>query len=134
MVEETIKLKLTIPPSLNKLFAWYRVRHKSDDYKDWIRKAVYELSEQKQYSITGDNWLIVNYIYYTPLYFKNGKIKKIDVFNYEKALSDLLEKSIPGFQDEKIRIGRVEKINSTANIVEIEIKEEKKVQNKLDKR
>jgi hypothetical protein len=37
-----------------------------------------------------------------PLYFKNGKKKIIDVFNFEKLLSDFMAKKMPYTDRERV--------------------------------
>jgi hypothetical protein len=64
-------LEFTTPPSLNKLFAGFPKRHKSDEYKNWITIASNELLTQTRYNITGDEWLEVNLTFFIPLYYKN---------------------------------------------------------------
>ncbi len=123
MKEDQIELSVTIPPSLNKLFAWYPKRHKSDDYKDWETIVELELLDQIQYNIQWNEWLEVSYSYFMPIYYKNGKKKKIDVFNFEKALTDKLCKHIPGLKDEHIQWWHVWKFDSDRNKVKIIIKE-----------
>jgi hypothetical protein len=44
-------LEFTIPPSLNKLFAGYHKRHKSDEYEKWLKLASIELASQTDYTI-----------------------------------------------------------------------------------
>lgn len=120
---EYIILQLPLPPSVNWLYAGYRVRHKSNEYKKWIEEAERELRRQTKYTIHGDEWLEVSYAYYMPIYNKNGSKKKVDVFNYEKSLSDFLEAHIEWFEDKKILKGNVEKIDSKERYVKIFIKE-----------
>jgi len=79
----------------------------------------------EQIVITGDEWLEVEYTYYMKIYNIPGTKKIRDVFNYEKCLSDLLATGIEWFQDHKIKIGRVEKVESDRDEVEIKIKEVK---------
>ena len=121
-----IKLTLPMPPSVNALYGNNRFgRHKTVKAKSWTSKALIALRSQKEFTISGDNWLVVDYTFYFPLYLKskskNTNKRKKDVFNYEKALSDFLADKIAGFKDENIKIGRVEKIDSNRNVVEIEI-------------
>ena len=118
-----IKLKLTLPPSVNWLYAGMTRRYKAPKYKEWINIAQRELLTQDKGKITGSEWLEVRYIYHMPIFNKNGTKKKIDVFNYEKALSDLLEKEIEWFQDEHIKKWYVEKIHSDERYVIITIRE-----------
>lgn len=106
-----IHLKLPMPPSVNEAYAGYPRRHKSNKYKDWVEKADKALKMQTKYSITWDNWLNAMYILWTPLHFKNGNKRVIDVANYEKIVSDYLSwgkkpenAKIPWFSDHKIQI------------------------------
>lgn len=121
--EENISLTLPIPISVNEAYAGYRKRVKSDTYQVWQRKALESYRNQTQYTVSGDEWLEAEYVYYMPIFYKNGKKKVIDVFNYEKLLSDFLAKVIPGFHDHLIKKGSVEKIESDRFEVEIIIKE-----------
>lgn len=106
-----IHLKLPKPPSINCAYAGYPKRHKSDKYKDWIKQADNALKTQLNYSIQGDNWLNAMYILWTPLHFKNGNKRVIDIWNYEKIVSDYLSgwkkpenAKIQWFYDHKIQI------------------------------
>lgn len=124
MVEQKISLKLSMPISVNKSYdnakKW---RTKSDAYKNWEYKATIEMLWQTVYTITWNNWLEVSYKFMFPIYNKDLTIKKKDVFNYEKVLSDFLEHNITWFSDKKILKWYVEKVNSDLDIVEITIKE-----------
>lgn len=122
-MSEEIKLVLPIPPSVNCLFAGKARRYKSDTYKDWLYRAERMFIPQRHMYIEWDEWLYVDYVYYMPIYCKNGAKKKIDVFNYEKALSDMLENNLRGFKDQNIQSGKVTKIQSEEWLVEITIKE-----------
>jgi len=125
MKEEYIELKFSLPVSVNKAYAWYYKRHKSDEYKQWEQKAEIELLKQKRYTIKWDNWLFVEYEFNIPIYTKNNKKRIVDVFNYEKALSDFLANNIPWFQDHKIKTWLVKKENNTKTepFVIVKIKE-----------
>ena len=81
------------------------------------------LNYHRKYKIIWEKFLKVTYILKIPLFTKNGKIRKIDVANYEKVLSDTLAHHIEWFEDEKIKILNMEKINSEENITEIIIEE-----------
>jgi Holliday junction resolvase RusA-like endonuclease len=123
-----LRLKLPIPPSLNKLYSniyiqWRERRSKSKYYKDWIEVSSAFLNTQDNFIIKGDKWLRVRYEFYIPLYYKNKKKKKIDVFNFEKALSDFLADHIPGFKDEYIKEWFIRKFDSNENMVYIYISE-----------
>lgn len=120
---ERIELKFPMPLSINIAFAWYKKRHKSNEYLIWENKAREYLEDQQDYKIFWDEWLEVEYNFYFPIYNKDWTKKKKDVFNFEKVLSDFLVKIIPWFEDEKILIWKVQKIDSTRNEVEIIIRE-----------
>ena len=117
-----------MPPTTNHLFGTcFRTkrRYKTQEYKDWVRVAEKELLAQKRLKISGDEWLEADYKFYFPIYNKDGSKKKKDTFNYEKALSDFLSDNITGFEDKKILDGRVRKIHSERNEVEIVVRETK---------
>jgi len=130
-----IHLILPMPISVNMAYSGLARRYKSKKYKEWIREA--RMARNKKYTIIGRNWLEVTYKYYTPLYYKTAKNndgtpkeKVIDIFNYEKVLSDFIasEKStVEGFKDHMIIKGHVEKIDSERNEVEVLIEEVEKV-------
>ena len=120
---EYMRLKLSLPPSVNWLYAGKVRRYKADKYKEWIVTAKRELLTQTKYKIHDTEWLEVRYAYYMPIYNKNWTKKKIDVFNYEKALSDFLADNIQGFKDEHIKQGYVEKHDSEDRYVIIFVKE-----------
>jgi len=78
-----MKLRLPFPPSLNSLFPGKQRRHKSRAYELWIINARRMLNEQ----ITGHIEVPVQ------VHYKFGRPKdkrRRDVFNYEKAISDIL--------------------------------------------
>ena len=113
MIENEIRLKFEfLPPSVNEAYSWYYKRHKSPVYLEFLRNLDdYFLLHDKKYNIKGDQWLAVEYVFSFPIYYKNGKIKKIDLANFEKTLTDGLTHFIPGFKDENIKILKMEKIN-----------------------
>ena len=117
------KLELPLPPSVNGLYAGKTRRFKSNKYKDWIQEAYIKLKQQETYKIEGWEWLEVRYGFYMPIYNKNWTKKKIDTFNYEKALSDFLADNIEWFKDEHIKKWTVEKFESEENKVIIFVKE-----------
>ena len=72
MKEESIKLTLPIPISVNCAYTGIKRRRKSDEYKNWLVKAKNKLDfSEKKYTIKGDNWLDVTYVYHMPIYNKN---------------------------------------------------------------
>ena len=126
MTEENIELILPIPPSVNGLYmnVKWKWRVKTAPYKDFEEHVGILIAwMDKTYKITWNKWLLVEYNYYMPIYYKNWNKKKIDVFNYEKALSDVIEKNIEWFKDQNIKRWIVEKHDSDRNEVEIIIKE-----------
>lgn len=108
-----ISFTLPLPPSVNKCYATdfrSKRRFKTKAYTAWENEALKALEEGKTiYRITGDEWLKVTYTFYTPLFYKNGNKQKVDVANFEKALSDFLSHTIEGFKDENILIMFLEK-------------------------
>lgn len=124
MKEESINITLPLPISVNWAYSWNRKRRKSNVYIEWLEKAEIAYSQYDfDYTISGDEWLEVEYKFFFPIYNKNGTKKKKDAMNYEKVLSDFLEKSIDGFEDKKILKAKIEKIDSNRNEVEVVIKE-----------
>ena len=118
-----MNLEFTIPPSVNKCFAWYPKRHKSDIYKQWLEKASIELLKQTKYKITWSEWLEFNATFFLPLYYKNWKKKKQDLDNFLKPLLDFLWDNIEWFKDEYIKVIKAEKKDSELNKVKIYVKE-----------
>ena len=121
------KIKITLPflpISVNTAYAGYRRRHKSEEYVSFFRQMTNFFEDYHTiYRITWDKFLKVTYIFKMPIYTKKGQIKKIDVANFEKVLSDTLGHCIEGFKDEKIKILCMEKIDSNENITEVIIEE-----------
>ena len=116
-------LEFTIPPSLNKLFAGYPKRHKSNEYEQWLKLASIELASQTDYKIKWDEWLEINLTYFMPLYNKDWTKKTKDLDNYFKALLDFLWDNIKWFKDKNIKVIKAEKKDSELNIVKLYIKE-----------
>jgi len=124
MWKDYIEFTLPLPISVNIAYVnsknW---RHKSKKYKEREDRAKISMYYVNNYKITWNERLEVKYDYYMNIFCKNWSKKKIDVFNYEKVLSDFLEKNIEGFEDKNIKRGTVEKHNSDKDIVNIYIKE-----------
>lgn len=128
MKEESIKLILPCPISINTAYSGKAKRYKSDQYKEWIEKArIAYLKCDTRYNITGDSWLFVEYDFYFPIFNKDWTKKVKDVWNYEKVLSDFLCSEIPWLLDHKFKTIVLRKHDSEANEVHITIKEIKKV-------
>lgn len=121
------KIKLHIPfmpISINKAYAGYPKRHKSNDYKEFEYKMEkYFLELWIKYEIEWNNWLSIKYDFYFPIYNKNWTIKKKDLENYLKVLNDTISYHIPWFLDEKIKHISMSKWESEKEYIEIEIKE-----------
>ena len=127
MQEKEIKITLDfLPPSVNEVYSWYRKRHKSQVYKDFMRDLeIFFMNHDKKYTIKDNEWLSIDYKFYFPLYFKNWNIRKKDVWNLEKTLTDWLSHFIEWFLDEKIKDIKLTKIDSDELKTEIIIKEVK---------
>lgn len=127
MQTNEIQIILPVPPSVNAAYATNfktKRRFKSKAYQEFINEAdAALLASGKKWKITGDSWLEVVYVFYFPIYNKNGSKKKKDLSNFEKCISDYLSSRIEGFADEKIRVIRMEKIQSITEKVCITIKE-----------
>lgn len=118
-----ISIRLPIPISINKAYAGKERRYRSREYLAWIDHANLIMNRYGKFSISGDEWLAVEYTYDMPLYCLDGKKKIQDVGNYEKVLSDFLVKRITGFQDHRIKKITLEKNDSDTNYVTIKIYE-----------
>lgn len=104
MTEKSIILSFPfLPCSMNEAYAGFPRRHKSNKYKEFEKKMEIHMRKYPKFEIDGDRWLSVKYVFYFPLFFKNGNIRKRDLCNLEKTLSDCLAHHIPGFLDEKIK-------------------------------
>lgn len=113
--------------SVNEAYSWKERRYKSDKYKEFelnIRKFFLERWETIR--ITWDEWLWVEYQFFFPLFNKNWTIKKKDVLNFEKVLTDSLSHYIEWFEDSKIKKSIIEKIDSETERIIIKIYEIKK--------
>lgn len=119
-----IKIKLPfLPISVNTAYAGYKIRHKSDAYIIFLRQLDdFFLTYDWERILDFDWFLEVEYKLFCNIYTKEWKIKKMDVANYEKVLSDWLANYIHWFQDEKIKKITMEKIQSDEHYTEITIK------------
>lgn len=98
-----IELTLPMPPSVNAMFkdrraGGGRTRAKSKKYRDWLIEAGTILMIQRPPKITGD--VVVDYTF-------GPRHRLADVFNREKAVSDLLVKHGVIEDDRRIVDGRV---------------------------
>jgi Holliday junction resolvase RusA-like endonuclease len=119
------KIYLKIPfmwISVNKAYAWYKVRHKSKDYKEFSNKIEsYFLKHDTKYEIIWDKFLCVKYDFHFNLFNKNWNTKIKDVANYEKCLTDELCKHIKWFEDHKIKHITLSKWDNEKEYMEVEI-------------
>jgi len=125
-MKSMIKATLSMPPSVNQLYAGYVRRYKSKKYKEWETEEEEREMQTKQlskYSLNGDEWLTASYQFYFPLYTKDKKIKEKDLSNYFKALEDFMGKHIQGFDDRQIKkYQNTEKIDSKRNDLAIKLR------------
>jgi len=121
--EDSIRIRLPLPISINCAYSWYYKRHKSEKYQEWITEAELSLMTQKSFTIRGDKWLLAEYDFNFPLFTKKWKKRIIDVWNYEKVLSDFLVKQIPWFEDHKIKTLILRKHDNNDKFVDITIRE-----------
>lgn len=132
-VENIDCINLKIPfmsVSVNHCYQWKERRYKSEEYKtfeDKINFFFLEKNKKERHEIIWDEWLWVEYKFYFNIRNKNWTIKKKDLMNYEKTLTDALSNHIVWFEDSKIKRAILEKIDSEEEKIEIkiyEIKEE----------
>jgi Holliday junction resolvase RusA-like endonuclease len=120
-------IKLLIPfmsVSVNGAYSGKVRRFKSDTYKTFeTNMNTYFCELWENYEIIWDEWLSVQYVFNFPIYNKDWSIKKKDLWNYEKVLTDTLSHHIPWFLDEKIKHISMSKWDSEKEYMEIEIKE-----------
>jgi len=110
--EKAIILSLPfLPVSVNK------------EYKKFQREVALFFRKLPRYSIEGNKPLEVRYEFTMKVYCKNGNIKKQDLANLEKTLSDTLAHHIDWFKDEKIVKMTLLKINDSKETTNILIKE-----------
>lgn len=126
-----ITIELPFPPLLNQLYAtnWTtKARFKSKKYKEWEADAMLKFSKGQKSKIVGDNWLDVDFEFYMPLLYKNGKKKLIDIDGFFKAPLDFLGAHIEGFDDSRIVSLSAKKIDSQVKKMRITIWETTKEQ------
>jgi len=94
-------LKLEIHPLSNNAL-WRGRVYRSKRYNDYEETMLWLIASQNPKKYKG--WVAVDYKFYLNKYYTNS-----DVFNYEKALSDILEKAGVIEDDKYIKRGAVEK-------------------------
>lgn len=126
---EIDSINIVIPfmsTSVNSSYSWKQRRFKSYEYQEFenkIEKFFLLRRNEEKIRITWDEWLWVEYKFYFKILNKNWSIKKKDLMNYEKTLTDSLSKYIEWFEDSKIKKAILEKINSDEEKIEIKIYE-----------
>lgn len=98
-MQDYVQLMLPLPPSVNQLYANRKGgRHKTKKYLAWIEEAGWALRSHGERRIEGDIEVV---------YAFGPRCKQSDLFNREKALSDLLVKHGVIEDDRKIVKGTV---------------------------
>lgn len=121
MYSKEIEVVLPMPPSTNVLFAGRARRFKSKKYKEWEDMAKEVWDEQYSHlSMNPDTWKHTIISLETPLYYKNGGIKRIDCANYEKAVIDFITNRL-GFDDKMFLRNTQEKKRGTWNEATVKI-------------
>jgi len=125
MIENEINIILPLPPSVNALYKnSNKGRIKTEAYKDFERSIWLQFIQMdKRYTIKWNNWLEVQYDVCLPCYTSKWKIKKVDLENYVKAVSDVLWKNIEWFDDSRIMRMILNKYDSKSKRVIVKIKE-----------
>lgn len=126
---EIDSINIAIPfmsTSVNSSYSWKQRRFKSHEYQEFenkIEKFFLLRRNEEKIRITWNEWLWVEYKFYFKIFNKNWSIKKKDLMNYEKTLTDSLSKYIEWFEDSKIKKAILEKIDSNEEKIEIKIYE-----------
>lgn len=112
-----------IPPSVNALynviFSLKKVELKPE-VRLWKSKAKEFVPVWKQKGKSVSGWLYFKADVYTQVYFKNGKVRKLDLQNLEKCLIDAVCEKL-GIGDEFIFEKYARKIDSDEDKIEVEI-------------
>lgn len=124
-------IKFTIPfmsNSVNSAYDWSWRRFKSKYYKEFEEKMdnfFKELYKENWYSyeILWNEFLKVSYVFHFSLFCSTWRIRKKDVTNYEKTLTDTLSHYIKWFDDEKIIEINLKKEDSETEYIEVMIEE-----------
>ena len=121
-------LVFPMPPSVNVCYAtnWKtRRRYRTNEYKQWLNDCESALLLlNKRYKFDPKEKLCMSYSFYSKWFNKGGDIKTKDLSNYFKALEDMMNEFLEGFDDSRIfRYENVEKIHSDREEVEVRISE-----------
>lgn len=130
------RYEFTIPfmsVSVNGMFAWMTRRFKSKQYKEFDDKMDEFMKTLPPMSVDPTKRLKVEYHFWFPILNKNGTIKKKDIGNYEKGISDFFgrkdkkDKSkylcIEWFEDQNIIDLRMTKTDSETEYIKVIIEQ-----------
>lgn len=136
VIENEMVYEFTIPfmsVSVNWMFAWIWRRFKSKEYKEFDTKMEEFMKTLPPMKVDPNKFMTVEYEFWFPIYNKNGTIKKKDIGNYEKGISDFFwrkdkkDKSkylcIEGFEDQNISDLRLSKRNSDTEYIKVIIRQ-----------
>ena len=124
MEKDCIKFVIPLmPPSMNSLyqiiFSMKQVQLKPE-IRLWKTQAKQFIPPWKSNGDSKTGWLYFNADIYTQVYFKNGKVRKIDLQNLEKCLIDCVCEKL-GLNDEFIFEKHTKKVDSEKDKIEVEI-------------
>lgn len=124
MERECIKFTIPLmPPSMNSLyqiiFSMKQVQLKPE-IRLWKTQAKQFIPPWKPSGKSKLGWLYFNADIYTEVYFKNGKVRKLDLQNLEKCLIDCVCEKL-GIGDEFIFEKHTRKLGGEKDRIEVEI-------------
>lgn len=111
-----------MPPSVNTAYGngRYGGRFKTKKYYEWEKSLPPQQGGKFKY--TG-KVLMIDYVFYSKWYNKNGTVKKKDVSNYIKVVEDSISKYVDGFDDRYVWNFTAKKVHSDKEEVVIIIRE-----------
>lgn len=118
-------MKIIIPfktPTVNLMYATFRgYRVKSKEARELAKEVDLIVKSTPTEIIKGE--LNVNITIYSNWYNKNGTIKKRDIANLEKFITDSIFSNLEDMDDSQIFNINLKKIQSDKEYTEVEIKE-----------
>jgi len=125
---DQVFLVFPMPPSINTCYAtnWTtKRRYRTEAYREWLNACESALLlRDKRYKFDPKEKLCMSYAFYSKWINKNGSIKTKDLSNYFKALEDMMNDLLEGFDDSRIfRYENTDKIHSDREEVEVKISE-----------